>query len=128
MVERLVECEELLQAQVRALLAFEVVPQLADDGRIESRGQVVQGGELHGLPQELGVRDLRRVHAGDERPDLREDLHQAFLGQKDQALPHRSRVPGLRGRTVLVNGAGPSAPSWWPPHGTAERARSSPRT
>ena len=62
-------------------------------------------GELDGLPDELRVGHLPHVDPGDERAELREDLHEVLVGEQDEALSHRgARHRQLRGEVVLRQG------------------------
>jgi hypothetical protein len=89
LVEGLVEGEELLQVDARLLLPGQIGVQLCDQVGVELGRQVVQRGQLDRLAQELGIGDAVRVDPRDERTHLREDLHQALLGEQDEAFPDR---------------------------------------
>ena len=106
MVERLVEGEELLEPEPGRPLPVEVLAQLGQHRRVELGGHVVQRGELDRLPEELRRPHPVRVHARDERADLREDLHQALLDQQDQALPHGCAADPERRRQLVLRQRG----------------------
>ena len=74
---------------------------------VQHRGQVVECGQLDGLAEELGVGDPVRVHAGHERPDLREHLNEALVGQQDQAFPHRCPAHAEGGGQLVLRQRGP---------------------
>jgi hypothetical protein len=105
-VERLVQGEEVLQLKAGAALLFQVLAQLLDQAGVQLVGQVLQRGQFDGLAQELGVRDLGRVHPGDEGADLGENLHQPVLGQHDQAFPYRGAAHPEGGRQLVLGDGG----------------------
>ena len=102
LVERLVETEEGLRVVVGGRLLGEVASQLGDLRRVGLGGDVGERGELDRLPQELRVGHALGVDARDERPDLREDLHEPLLRQQDQALPHGRARDAELGRQLVL--------------------------